>query len=154
MITKPPTTINFDPAANIFLVEFLTPDARMLAVSPLYVVGVEETANGVSIRVARGGVSDQFMVRGPVREVVDRLRACWDRAQDSFLSSFLRSDCGSAAMEDRLMQRIQERLTDQNLKLRDTLNMDIPKVVRSEIEKMAASDAPPPTGHSKVPKKP
>ena len=138
-ITRPPTEINTAPAANIFLVEFLTPDARLVAVSPLYVVGVEEGPNGVSIRTARGAVADQFFVRGPAREVVDRLRACWDRAQDSFLASFMRSDAG--AVDDRMMRRMTDVIDAGVSKGLTALSQSIPSVVRSEIEKLAGSDA-------------
>lgn len=138
MKTHPDTVI--DAQADAFVVEFLNVAGYLVAVSPIYVVGVEETPNGVSIRTARGSVADQFLVRGPVRAVLDRLRRCWHVAQDSFLAAFMRSDTG--VLQDRMMERLRACL-DQELRVMEgTIVSKIGPVARQEIERLAASDAP------------
>jgi len=131
-ITRQPTVI--DPKPHPFLTEFLDPAGSLTAVCPLYVTGLCETANGVAIRTARGAVADQFFVAGPARDVVNRLKAAWDEAHDSFLASFLRGDMGM--LEDHLMKRLLEQLPS----LGKVENAVIANVVRCELEKMAAGE--------------
>lgn len=137
MLKKPPSEINTDDDA--FLIEFYTPSGAICAVCPVYVVGVDESPNGVAIRTARGSVADQFFVRAPVREVIDRLRAGWHRAKDSFLAHYMRADLG--AMEDRLAERIRQQLAVEVQRVGDDVKGALPKLVEGQIKKLASADS-------------
>lgn len=137
--------------SDVFVCEFHNASGHLVAVCPIYVVGVEQTATGASIRVARGGVADQFIVTGvTAREIIDRLRRAYLVMQESFLAAFLRNDLGQ--LEDRVMGRVQKQLTGAVESIEAGLDGQIRSTVEHQLIAMGTDDSVPPPAESTTPK--
>lgn len=115
---------------------------KRLGVCPLYVVGVEPTANGVSIRLARGGVADQINVAGiGEEEVMDKLEELAGDLEHSLLSHLVNPDMGK--MQDHILGVLSGKMHGRIDAAVKEVKGSVRDLVTQELQTLAVADVEP-----------